>query len=112
MLWQGNNVENERAFSASTMIFSAKMISAQKAKEIGLVNEVFPIEELLTKTKELASTIARNSPMAVSKAIKATNLSDTERGFETEIVSFGELFDMDDKKEGVSAFLEKRKPNF
>ncbi len=97
---------------ANEMIFSAKMISAQKAKEIGLVNEVFPIEELLTKTKELASTIARNSPMAVSKAIKATNLSDTERGFETEIVSFGELFDMDDKKEGVSAFLEKRKPNF
>lgn len=97
---------------ANEMIFSAKMISSQKAKEIGLVNEVFPIEELLSKTKELASTIARNSPMAVSKAIKATNLSDTEIGFETEIVSFGELFDMDDKKEGVSAFLEKRKPNF
>ena len=36
MLWQGNNVENERAFSASTMIFSAKMITAQKAKEIAL----------------------------------------------------------------------------
>lgn len=50
--------------------------------------------------------------MAISKAIKATNLSDTDKGFETEIKSFGELFDMDDKKEGVSAFLEKRKPNF
>ncbi|WP_143883266.1 enoyl-CoA hydratase-related protein [Chryseobacterium binzhouense] len=97
---------------ANEMIFSAKMIPAQKAKEIGLVNEVFPVEELLAKTKELASTIAKNSPMAISKAIKATNLSDTDKGFETEIKSFGELFDMDDKKEGVSAFLEKRKPNF
>ena len=97
---------------ANEMIFSAKMIPAQKAKEIGLVNEVYPIEELLTKTKELASTIAYNSPMAISKAINAVNLSDTDRGFETEIKYFGELFEMDDKKEGVTAFLEKRKPNF
>jgi enoyl-CoA hydratase len=71
------------------MIFSAKMIPAQKAKEIGLVNEVYPIEELLTKTKELANTIAHNSPMAISKAINAVNLSDTEKGFETEIKYFG-----------------------
>ncbi|WP_288435688.1 enoyl-CoA hydratase-related protein [uncultured Chryseobacterium sp.] len=97
---------------ANEMIFSAKMIPAQKAKEIGLVNEVYPIEELLTKTKELANTIAYNSPMAISKAINAVNLSDTEKGFETEIQYFGELFDMEDKKEGVTAFLEKRKPNF
>lgn len=97
---------------ANEMIFSAKMIPAAKAKEIGLVNEVYPIEELLTKTKELADVIARNSPMAISKAIHAVNLSDTDQGFETEIRSFGELFDLADKKEGVSAFLEKRKPNF
>lgn len=97
---------------ANEMIFSAKMINAQKAKEIGLVNEVFPIEELLIKTKELAKTIANNSPMAISKAIQATNLSDTDKGFETEIQYFGELFEMEDKKEGVTAFMEKRKPNF
>jgi len=97
---------------ANEMIFSAKMVPAQKAKEIGLVNEVYPIDELLTKTKELANIIAHNSPMAISKAIHAVNLSDTEKGFETEIKYFGELFEMDDKKEGVTAFLEKRKPNF
>jgi len=97
---------------ANEMIFSAKMIPAQRAKEIGLVNEVYPIEDLLTKTKELATVIARNSPMAISKAINAVNLSDTEKGFETEIKYFGELFELDDKKEGVSAFIEKRKPNF
>lgn len=97
---------------ANEMIFSAKMISAQKAKEIGLVNEVFSIEELLAKTKELATTIAKNSPMAISKAIVAVNKSDQQDGFETEIKSFGELFEMEDKKEGVKAFLEKRKPLF
>jgi enoyl-CoA hydratase/carnithine racemase len=46
--------------------------------------------------------------MAISKAINAVNLSDTDKGFETEIKYFGELFEMDDKKEGVSAFLEKK----
>ena len=97
---------------ANEMIFSAKMISAQKAKEIGLVNEVFSIEVLLAKTKELATTIAKNSPMAISKAIVAVNKSDQQDGFETEIKSFGELFEMEDKKEGVKAFLEKRKPLF
>lgn len=97
---------------ANEMIFSAKMVSAQRAKETGLVNEVYPIEELLTQTKELAHLIARNSPMAISKAVHAVNLSDTDKGFETEISYFGELFDLDDKKEGVSAFLEKRKPEF
>ncbi|WP_417428685.1 enoyl-CoA hydratase-related protein [Halpernia sp.] len=97
---------------ANEMIFSAKMISAQKAKEIGLVNEVFSSEELLSKCLELAITISRNSPLAIQKAIKAVNLYNTLEGFETEIKSFGELFDLEDKKEGVSAFLEKRKPNF
>lgn len=97
---------------ANEMIFSAKMISAQKAKEIGLVNEVLSLAELLPKTKELAETIARNSPMGIAKAIQAVNQSDSEKGFETEIKSFGELFEMEDKNEGVTAFLEKRKPQF
>ncbi|WP_370900235.1 enoyl-CoA hydratase/isomerase family protein [Chryseobacterium gossypii] len=97
---------------ANELIFSAKMIPAQKAKEIGLVNEVYPIEDLLTKTKELANIIAHNSPMAITKAIHAVNLSDTDKGFETEMKYFGELFELEDKKEGVSAFMEKRKPNF
>ncbi len=97
---------------ANEIIFSAKMIPASRAKEMGLVNEVLTSEELLSKTKELAETISRNSPMAISKAIEAVNQCDTSEGFEREIKSFGELFEMDDKKEGVTAFLEKRKPNF
>lgn len=97
---------------ANELIFSAKMIPAARAKEIGLINDVFSSEELLTQTIELARMIARNSPMAITKAIGAVNLSDSSEGFETEIKSFGELFEMDDKKEGVGAFLGKRKPNF
>lgn len=97
---------------ANELIFSAKMISAMRAKEIGLVNEFFSLEELLPKTKELANSISKNSPMAIAKAITAINKSDTEIGFETEIKSFGELFEMEDKNEGIKAFLEKRKPNF
>lgn len=97
---------------ANEMIFSAKMITADKAKEIGLVNEVYAQEHLLEKTKELAHSIAKNSPMGIEKAIKVINLSDSEHGFNAEIKAFGELFEMADKQEGVSAFLEKRKPNF
>lgn len=97
---------------ANELIFSAKMISAQRAKEIGLVNEVYELEELLPKTKELAEIISKNSPLGIEKAIKAVNLSYSDEGFETEIKAFGELFDLEDKKEGVAAFLEKRKPNF
>lgn len=97
---------------ANELIFSAKMIPAQRAKEIGLVNDVLTLEELLPKTKELAKQIAQNSPMGITKAIQAVNQSDSSTGFETEIKAFGELFEMDDKKEGVAAFLEKRKPSF
>ena len=97
---------------ANEIIFSAKMISAQKAKEINLVNEVFPIDALLPKTLELAETIARNSPAGIAKAIEAINLSNTAEGFNKEIENFSELFDLEDKKEGVTAFLEKRKPQF
>ena len=97
---------------ANELILSAKMIPAQRAKEIGLVNEVFSLEDLLSKTKELATLISQNSPLGIAKAIAAVNLAYTDKGFETEIKSFGELFEMEDKKEGVAAFLEKRKPSF
>ena len=61
---------------ANELIFSAKMISANRAKEIGLVNEVFSLEELLPKTKELASLISKNSPQGISKADrKSTRLN-------------------------------------
>lgn len=97
---------------AAQMIFTAEMISAQRAFEIGLVNEVVAQPELLDRAKAIASRISKNSSVAISKAIKAINASGTKDGFGVEIQSFGELFEEQDFKEGVCAFLEKRKPEF
>jgi len=97
---------------AMQAIMSAEMFSADRAYEIGLVNEVVEQEELLNRCKEIASKIAKNSSVAISRAIHAINFSDKENGFDVEIESFGNLFDDDDFKEGTTAFIEKRKPNF
>lgn len=97
---------------AAQLIFTAEMISAQRAFEIGLVNDVVPQKDLMDRAKALASKIAANSSSAIAKAIQAINASATPEGFDVEIKSFGELFDTADFKEGVSAFLNKRKPDF
>lgn len=97
---------------AAQMIFMAEMISAERAYEIGLVNEVVSQVELLDRAKAIASKITNNSSVAISKAIQAINASDSKNGFDIEIRGFGELFDEADFKEGTTAFLEKRKPNF
>lgn len=97
---------------AAQMIFTAEMISAERAYEIGLVNEVVSQTELLDRAKAIASKITKNSSVAIAKAIQAINASDSKDGFDFEIKNFGELFDEADFKEGTAAFLEKRKPNF
>jgi len=97
---------------AAQMIFTAEMVPAQRAFEMGLVNEIVLQTELLARTKAIASRIAGNSSLAIAKAIRAVNASDSKDGFDLEIRSFGELFDQKDFKEGVGAFLEKRKPEF
>lgn len=97
---------------AFELILSAKYISAEYAKQIGLVNEVFAPIELLGKAVELAELIAKNSPQAIEQAIAVINKSGQQDGFQSEIEAFGKLFDGTDKKEGVSAFLQRRKPVF
>lgn len=99
---------------AMELIMTASMIDAETAKNYGLVNYVVAQEELLDFAKNIAQKIAKNSPVAISKAIKAVNAGfkhDTD-GFDTEIRSFGKCFSSEDFKEGTIAFLEKRKPDF
>ncbi len=90
-------------------------ISAQEAKELGIVAQVFPHEELFDKTMEVAKSLAQKSRVAL-RQIKQT----IDRGFDVdlktgcsiEIEAFALTFSSSDAKEGTTAFLEKRKPNF
>jgi enoyl-CoA hydratase len=97
---------------AIEMITTADMITADVAERIGLVNYVVPQEDLLRKAEDIFSRIKQRAPLAISSAISAVNAALSDRGFETEIREFGKCFDTQDFKEGVAAFLEKRKPEF
>ncbi len=99
---------------ANEMVFTAGMIKADEALEWGLVNHVVEQDVLLEKAEEIATKILANSGSAISSAIRAINANyqDGVDGFETEIEEFGKCFGTADFKEGTTAFLEKRKPNF
>jgi len=98
---------------ALELLMSGNMISAKEAMDCGLVNKVFPAEELLPKTKEILSLIQTKAPIAVAKLIECVNNFDhTRQGYDLEIKKFGECFATEDAKEGAAAFLEKRKANF
>jgi len=98
---------------ALELLMSGNMISAKEAVDYGVVNKVFPAEELLPKTKEILSLIQTKAPIAVAKLIECVNNFDhTRQGYDLEIKKFGECFATEDAKEGAAAFLEKRKANF
>ena len=99
---------------ALEMIFSAKMIDAQTALDFGLVNRVVPQEELMQVAEEMARSFMKNSIVAMGFAIEAVNagLLEGSMGYDVEVQAFGDCFETEDFKEGTTAFLEKRKPNF
>jgi len=99
---------------AMELMMSANMIDAQQALQLGLVNHVTEPEQLLPQTTLILQTILSKSPFAISRVITAVNasFSNNLNGFEEEMKLFGECFGTEEMKEGVTAFLEKRKANF
>ena len=97
------------------LILTGDMIDAETAKDLGLVNHVYSAEDLKEKTMKMASKIATKSPIALQmakEAVKTASKSNLDEGLKREIDLFAITFSSEDKEEGVSAFLEKRKPEF
>lgn len=99
---------------ALEMICTAGMIKADDAQQWGLVNHVVAPDELLATAHKIAGKIALQSPTAIGYALDAVRagFEPGGDGLQAEIEAFGACFGTNDFKEGTSAFLEKRKPNF
>jgi len=97
------------------MMLTGDMIDAETAHNFGLVNHVYNADELETRTMEMANKIAEKAPIALAlckEAVKFASRSNLDEGLRREVDLFAICFSTEDKTEGVSAFLEKRKPVF
>ena len=100
---------------AKEMVFSGKMIETSEAKEIGLVNKVCEGEKLLEEAKTTLNKILTNGPIAIKAAKRSINNGEAlsmENALELEKTMCAFCFGTNDRKEGMTAFVEKRKPNF
>ncbi len=100
---------------AKELIYTANIIDAQEALRIGLVNKVVPQAELMDTVMKVAKTITKKAPVAVQLAKAAINRGincDVVTGISYEAEVFGLCFATEDQKEGMKAFIEKRKPTF
>ena len=101
---------------AMELIFSGEQIPASRAKEMGLVNRVVPDSEVLEEAKKFAGKIAKRGPVAVRMVkdviIKGLQMGDVKEGTAYEAQQWAKLFNTYDQKEGMHAFMEKRKPTY
>ena len=99
---------------ALELLLTADIIDATEAYRLGLVNQVVPAGEHLSTATAMLGKIINKAPIAAGKIIELVNLHyhDFEQGLKKEIESFAACFQTEDAREGVAAFIEKRKPNF
>lgn len=100
---------------AMQLLLTGEMITAQEAHRIGLVNEVVPADQLISRAEAIAQSIIKNAPLAIQYCLEAVNHGveiTLPEGLFLEATLFAVSCASDDKKEGTSAFLEKRPPNF
>ena len=100
---------------ATEITLSGRLVSAEEALRIGLVNELVEPEALLDRAHELLRSILANGPGAIAAALRAidTGLDTTlDGGLALEAQIFGEACETDEMREGTAAFLEKREPDF
>jgi len=100
---------------AKELIFTGEMIGSEEALRIGLVERVVPHEAIMSEARELAESIAKRAPLAISMSKKAINSGsemELEKALELEKKLISICFDSDDRVEGMKAFLEKRDPDF
>ncbi len=100
---------------AKEMIFTGGRVDAKTAEQLGLVNKVVPLDQLKSAVKELASEIMNKPPIAIELSKQLINKSteiDLRVGLMNEAEAFGVLASTEDFREGVGAFLEKRKPHY
>ena len=97
---------------AIELLITADNLNATDALQWGLVNHVVPAAELMNKCKEIAEKIKQQAPLAVAASIACANAANTSGGFDMEIAQFGKCFATSDMKEGVDAFMNKRKATF
>lgn len=100
---------------AKELIFTGDMVEAAEALRIGLIEKVVPLAELMKTAEEMAAKIISKGPLAIKAAKRAINLGldvDLKSGLEYEAMEFSAICATEDKTEGTSAFLEKRKPDF
>ena len=100
---------------ANEIITTGRMVSATEAKEIGLVNHVVPAQLLNEKCEKIANQILKNGPNAIAKSLECIREGvgrSTKEGLIIEVENFSKLFGTDESTEGLTAFIEKRSPNF